>query len=216
MWIEQFLEAKLGSNEQHNHPLAGNLSDLESDDDSGKENEMRETSNSWKRDSTKLTYQAVKKFLAEAGIDAEPNYDKEKELMEEIEGLRDENLKLRQALEYFRRNAPDVKPPPFMLSKEWDRDRQALSSSRNRLDDEDEETEEDEPAHRMEDAENHMEMQNMSSSHSADADEKAKSLTEIFPSVTQAVALIALRRAGNSLFSFCCPLLMAFFFKKNL
>jgi len=198
MWIEQLLEARVGAPERPN-PLVG--SDNEIDDDALEpgEHEMPEASS--KRDSIKLTHLAVKKFLAECGIEDEPNYDKERELMEEIQELRDENSKLKEALEYFRAKAPEVKPPPFMTTRDWLEKR----STALKVEEDDEETEEDDGLHTtsMEEP-SPMEMENMSAN--TEAVEKAKQIIEIFTNVSMAAAMIALKKCDYDLDAACCQL----------
>lgn len=61
----------------------------------------------------------LRKFMQGSGIQPEPNHDRERELMEEIERLRQENTLLRNALVTYRQAAPEVKPPPFMAAADW-------------------------------------------------------------------------------------------------
>jgi len=106
----------------------------------------------------------------------------------------------REALEYYRTKAPEVKPPQFMLTKEWADKKSSLGVLKF---DEEETEEEDGQQTPMEDP-TAMEMESMSA-HS-DANEKAKQICEIFTNVSMAAALIALKKSDYDVDAACCQL----------
>lgn len=128
------------------------------------------------------------------GADQEPNYDKERELMEEISELKRENEKLKEALEYFRKHAsPDLPIPSFMLEPKWERQQEQLAQGVERL-----EKQLQNPNSKNND-DNAMELETLSpfmpnSDPNSDLLEKAKQLTAIFTNISVAAAMIALKK----------------------
>jgi hypothetical protein len=118
---------------------------------------------------------SVKNFIAANADNDEVNLDREKDLMEDIERLKRDNLKLKEALEYYRRKSPSVKPPPFMLTPQWDEEKVYFDSSK--YDEEDQDDTEDDTPPMEEPDHNVMEMENMQSK-DAEAEIKAKQLIE--------------------------------------
>ena len=158
-WIEQFLEAKVNAQEresmqtQHHQQSSrrdamamglGSDTDTDNGEDMDSDREMmmgygphperknnkNENPNGWRRDSLFLTYNSVKNFLANFKDD-EPNADRERELMEEIDVLKRDMFKLKEALEYYRRKSPaSVKVPAFMTTPQWENEAQSMNWSK--------------------------------------------------------------------------------------
>eukprot|EP01119_Soliformovum_irregulare_P016659 TRINITY_DN4860_c0_g1_i1.p1 TRINITY_DN4860_c0_g1~~TRINITY_DN4860_c0_g1_i1.p1 ORF type:complete len:2591 (-),score=801.00 TRINITY_DN4860_c0_g1_i1:32-7804(-) len=191
MWIEQFLEARGGL--QTDHMSAGVDSDPDDvDDGNGSANSIVISNPAAPKispDSTHLVLKSLQKFLAKCGIEEEPNFDKERELTEEIEQLRDLNNKLMEALDYYRKNSPNVPPPAIMLTREWEAGKPVVPY-------EDASTEDDVKSNGpMDDATDTMEPEEGSNQLPSDAPAKILQLIEIMGSFSEQLAILALKKA---------------------
>eukprot|EP01118_Nematostelium_gracile_P019122 TRINITY_DN8740_c0_g1_i1.p1 TRINITY_DN8740_c0_g1~~TRINITY_DN8740_c0_g1_i1.p1 ORF type:complete len:333 (+),score=117.14 TRINITY_DN8740_c0_g1_i1:634-1632(+) len=162
-WLEQFLESRLNVRT----PMisrAGSDNELEDDLDDPKDDEKN-----WKKENVSLTYNSLKKFISECGVDEEPNFDREKELVEKIDTLKDEVAKLKAEVDFYRSKFPDLvyKKPGLELAG-------------------DDDDTEDEGVHNMND--------DMDTELSYDANEKAKRVLEIFPDISMQAAILALKK----------------------
>jgi hypothetical protein len=186
-WLEQYLEARINSMTDDN-PTAP----------------------------ARLAYLGVKKFLADHGAEREPNFEKERELMEDIDSYKRENMKLKEALEYYRSRAPNVKPPDFMLTKKWDQAKEkgfsggpkfiALSVSDSEEDDDTED--EDQPimmpppviiSSSSNSSNQPTTLNGRGGVTESEVEERAKQLIEFFGGISMAVAMGALRKADYDL-----------------
>jgi len=224
MWIEQFLESKVGNATGGADEEMGTSDDTETVDVDatplngdpevieygphlpGSNGTSQKSETRPRRDSIYVSYVSVKKFLQEHGVQQEPNFDKERELVEEIDALKRENARLKEALEYYRQKAPEVKPPNFMTTKEWEQGRTNGGGPVRIDEDHDDES-------RMDDAENQMEMETIStavvttvvttsqpqgeSQLSPEIQEKVAQLTAIFSNVPEQIAILALKKMDN-------------------
>jgi hypothetical protein len=193
VWIEQFLEENLNPKgiEEAGQYEADEGENGDDSMDSDREMilpglQAEKFKPELKYESVKLVYTIIKKFLASFG-DNEPNFEHERELVEKVEKLKQENLRLKEALEYYRSKASNVKPPAFMMNPRWDEEKIQFNKAKYEDDDD---TENDEPTATLEDR--HIMDTEMTSN--IDAEKKAKQLVEVFGHISMNVALTALKR----------------------
>jgi len=154
VWIEQFLEENLNPKgiEEAGQYEADEGENGDDSMDSDREMilpglQAEKFKPELKYESVKLVYTIIKKFLASFG-DNEPNFEHERELVEKVEKLKQENLRLKEALEYYRSKASNVKPPAFMMNPRWDEEKIQFNKAKYEDDDD---TENDEPTATLED-----------------------------------------------------------------
>ena len=211
-WMEQFLESKMESSTTGQDVNMNHFeSDNEGQDIAGSEEQRNQLNNSpvsssntstnqkKERDSTYLVYLALKKLVTSSPQENEPNHDRELELVEELEQLKRENSKLREALEFFKKNYPsEAKLPSYVeeLFKVADQDHENELRPRSNLN-----------LPSSDEEENLVEMNQMSPLHfnspnnesSSETNAKAKQLVDIFGSLPMAAALLALKKMNFDL-----------------